>query len=200
MNRARPIVRGTGWRCHQRPDSASPHQARLRGRAENRQRWNGFGTASTAAANPTTTLRLRGLDLCLRHCRSGMPRNGRRTARLRHRRASRPTRAQSAGFANCAPPTVSWCIAATARRWSWSANGRRPRPRGRPSKWRVACVVPVRWRRSTPRCAAASCTRPELWRAAVEQAGRRGIVAVRDLIPLADASRSRRWRAKRGWQ
>lgn len=28
--------------------------------------------------------------------------------------------------------------------------------------------------------------RPELWRAAVEQAGRRGIVAVRDLIPLAD--------------
>ena len=30
------------------------------------------------------------------------------------------------------------------------------------------------------------CSRPELWRAAVEQAGRRGIVAVRDLIPLAD--------------
>lgn len=28
--------------------------------------------------------------------------------------------------------------------------------------------------------------RPDLWRAAVEQAGRRGIVAVRDLIPLAD--------------
>lgn len=27
---------------------------------------------------------------------------------------------------------------------------------------------------------------PDLWRAAVEQAGRRGIVAVRDLIPLAD--------------
>ena len=31
-----------------------------------------------------------------------------------------------------------------------------------------------------------TCTRPELWRAAVVQAGRRGIVAVRDLIPLAD--------------
>ena len=31
-----------------------------------------------------------------------------------------------------------------------------------------------------------TCSRPELWRAAVEQAGRRGIVAVRDLIPLAD--------------
>lgn len=31
-----------------------------------------------------------------------------------------------------------------------------------------------------------TCTRPELWRAAVAQAGRRGIVAVRDLIPLAD--------------
>jgi hypothetical protein len=31
-----------------------------------------------------------------------------------------------------------------------------------------------------------TCTRPELWRAAVQQAGRRGIVAVRDLIPLAD--------------
>jgi hypothetical protein len=31
-----------------------------------------------------------------------------------------------------------------------------------------------------------TCTRPELWRAAVGQAGRRGIVAVRDLIPLAD--------------
>ena len=30
------------------------------------------------------------------------------------------------------------------------------------------------------------CSRPELWRAAIEQAGRRGIVAVRDLIPLAD--------------
>ncbi len=31
-----------------------------------------------------------------------------------------------------------------------------------------------------------NCSRPELWRAVVEQAGRRGIVAVRDLIPLAD--------------
>ncbi|MCG5431693.1 type IV toxin-antitoxin system AbiEi family antitoxin domain-containing protein [Mycobacterium sp. MYCO198283] len=31
-----------------------------------------------------------------------------------------------------------------------------------------------------------TCTRPELWRAAIEQAGRRGIVAVRDLLPLAD--------------
>lgn len=31
-----------------------------------------------------------------------------------------------------------------------------------------------------------SCSRPELWRAASQQAGRRGIVAVRDLIPLAD--------------
>jgi hypothetical protein len=32
----------------------------------------------------------------------------------------------------------------------------------------------------------ATCTRPELWRAAVEQKGRRGIVAVRNLIALAD--------------
>jgi hypothetical protein len=31
-----------------------------------------------------------------------------------------------------------------------------------------------------------TCSRPELWRVAVEQAGRRGIVAVRELIPLAD--------------
>src|SRR5262245_39625693 len=31
-----------------------------------------------------------------------------------------------------------------------------------------------------------TCGRPELWRAAVEQAGRRGIVAVRELIALAD--------------
>lgn len=31
-----------------------------------------------------------------------------------------------------------------------------------------------------------TCTRPDLWLAAVAQAGRRGIVAVRDLIPLAD--------------
>ncbi len=31
-----------------------------------------------------------------------------------------------------------------------------------------------------------SCNRAELWRAAIEQAGRRGIVAVRHLIPLAD--------------
>jgi hypothetical protein len=31
-----------------------------------------------------------------------------------------------------------------------------------------------------------TCSRPELWRAAAEQAGRRGIVAVRNLIPLAD--------------
>lgn len=31
-----------------------------------------------------------------------------------------------------------------------------------------------------------TCARPEMWRAAMEQAGRRGIVAVRDLIPLAD--------------
>ena len=30
------------------------------------------------------------------------------------------------------------------------------------------------------------CTRPELWRSAADQAGRRGIVSVRDLIPLAD--------------
>lgn len=30
------------------------------------------------------------------------------------------------------------------------------------------------------------CRRADLWRAAVEQSGRRGIVAVRDLIPLAD--------------
>ena len=32
-----------------------------------------------------------------------------------------------------------------------------------------------------------TCDRAELWRAAVQQAGRRGIVAVRDLIPLAAA-------------
>jgi hypothetical protein len=32
-----------------------------------------------------------------------------------------------------------------------------------------------------------TCNRAELWRAAGEQAGRRGIVAARDLIPLADA-------------
>ena len=32
-----------------------------------------------------------------------------------------------------------------------------------------------------------ACTLPELWRAAVEQKGRRGIVAVRELLPLADA-------------
>jgi hypothetical protein len=31
-----------------------------------------------------------------------------------------------------------------------------------------------------------TCVRTELWRAACRQAGRRGIVAVRDLIPLAD--------------
>jgi hypothetical protein len=31
-----------------------------------------------------------------------------------------------------------------------------------------------------------TCNRAELWRAAVQQAGRRGIVAVRELIPLAD--------------
>lgn len=31
-----------------------------------------------------------------------------------------------------------------------------------------------------------TCTRPEMWRAAVAQAGRRGVVAVRDLIPLTD--------------
>jgi hypothetical protein len=32
-----------------------------------------------------------------------------------------------------------------------------------------------------------TCSRGELWRAAIEQAGRRGIVAVRELLPLADA-------------
>lgn len=32
-----------------------------------------------------------------------------------------------------------------------------------------------------------SCSRPDLWRAALEQAGRRGIVAVRNLIALADS-------------
>lgn len=32
-----------------------------------------------------------------------------------------------------------------------------------------------------------TCTLPDLWRAAAEQKGRRGIVAVRDLLPLADA-------------
>lgn len=32
-----------------------------------------------------------------------------------------------------------------------------------------------------------TCSRAELWRAAQQQAGRRGIVAVRELIPLADA-------------
>lgn len=31
-----------------------------------------------------------------------------------------------------------------------------------------------------------TCNRAELWRAAIEQAGRRGIVAVRELLPLAD--------------
>lgn len=31
-----------------------------------------------------------------------------------------------------------------------------------------------------------TCSRPDLWRAAIEQAGRRGIVAVRNLIALAD--------------
>ena len=33
----------------------------------------------------------------------------------------------------------------------------------------------------------ATCSLPELWRAAAEQKGRRGIVAVRNLLPLADA-------------
>lgn len=33
---------------------------------------------------------------------------------------------------------------------------------------------------------AGACTRPDMWRAAVEQKGRRGIVAVRNLLPLAD--------------
>ena len=32
-----------------------------------------------------------------------------------------------------------------------------------------------------------ACTRPDMWRAAIEQKGRRGIVAVRNLLPLADA-------------
>jgi hypothetical protein len=32
-----------------------------------------------------------------------------------------------------------------------------------------------------------TCNRAELWRSAIEQAGRRGIVAVRELIPLADS-------------
>jgi hypothetical protein len=32
----------------------------------------------------------------------------------------------------------------------------------------------------------ATCNRGDLWRAAIEQAGRRGIVAVRELLPLAD--------------
>lgn len=32
-----------------------------------------------------------------------------------------------------------------------------------------------------------TCTRADMWRAAIEQAGRRGIVAVRELLPLADA-------------
>jgi hypothetical protein len=32
----------------------------------------------------------------------------------------------------------------------------------------------------------ATCSRADIWRAAIEQAGRRGIAAVRDLIPLAD--------------
>jgi hypothetical protein len=31
-----------------------------------------------------------------------------------------------------------------------------------------------------------ACTRGEIWRSAIQQAGRRGIVAVRDLLPLAD--------------
>jgi hypothetical protein len=31
-----------------------------------------------------------------------------------------------------------------------------------------------------------TCSRGEIWRAAIEQAGRRGIVAVRELLPLAD--------------
>ncbi|HZQ31043.1 MAG TPA: hypothetical protein VFB19_04850 [Mycobacterium sp.] len=32
-----------------------------------------------------------------------------------------------------------------------------------------------------------ACSRAEMWRAAIEQAGRRGIVAVRELLPLADS-------------
>lgn len=32
-----------------------------------------------------------------------------------------------------------------------------------------------------------TCTRTDMWRAAIEQAGRRGIVAVRELLPLADS-------------
>jgi hypothetical protein len=32
-----------------------------------------------------------------------------------------------------------------------------------------------------------ACSRPDLWRAALEQKGRRGIVAVRNLLPVADA-------------
>jgi hypothetical protein len=50
----------------------------------------------------------------------------------------------------------------------------------------VACGGQGRWRRWTPRCAAKAAVVPGLWRAAVEQARRRGIVAVRELIPLAD--------------
>jgi hypothetical protein len=44
-----------------------------------------------------------------------------------------------------------------------------------------------------------TCGRGEIWRAAVEQAGRRGIVAVRELIALADPLAESPMIVKRGW-
>ncbi len=88
--------------------------------------------------------------------------------------------------ASCVRSTVLWCIVATAPRSCSRTSGRPRHPRGRLLKWLERCAVPVRWQPSTPLCGPVHAPRGEIWRAAIQQAGRRGIVAVRELLPLAD--------------
>ena len=59
-------------------------------------------------------------------------------------------------------------------------------PPSRPWSWPALSVARGHWQPLDAALRSGTCSRGEMWHAATQQAGRRGIVAVRDLLPLAD--------------
>ena len=180
-------VRYARWSGHQCPDSDSHHQAWIRGRDRNRARWNDSGRASTVGASPPTTLAPARVWIC-RAAQQWRSASAPRPRCMASTPKSPPiftcsTRRGSA----CARLMVWWYIVVTVRHCP-SVDGRSATS---PAWTAVEVARQLRRPRALATLDAAlrsgTCHRAELWRAAVKQAGRRGIVAVRDLIPLADA-------------
>ena len=135
---------------------------------------------------PDDSIRLRGLDYACGTDGPGLSRDCGGTSWLRHRRACRSPRAQSGRLSIA---LSRWACRAPPRRCTVSPS-RRSVSATSPAWTAVEVARSLRRPRALATLDAAlrsgTCQRVGLRRAAAQQAGRRGIVAVRDLIPLAD--------------